>query len=650
MRGSALKRTNRARRFSCVAVTVGVCAVWPSMAEAAKVAAVRPAHADTVWEWIGEALPAFANALAIAGLGLLVVAVVLVPVARFVRYLLRRHGLGGSWIKRWLLTPKVQIQAFNDSAMTSKLGAALAALAQARVGGGREGGVHLYLVTGEQPAGDALAALQGVAETRMLAVALSVLASTWGKPRLLVSGSLLPVGDTGDAALTMSLQRNSRSIAEGDFWPSEPPTVKMMAADSNRVLAVAAAGWIEHHVVEQTPGPRARDVFYSSDARSWALFRAGTELQRMSALTDAANAYEQALALDESNIGALVDLAHLRRRQGYFRGATELATRAVNLIEDRDKERGRPTGEDPDWFRANIVLATVHATRARAPQWDDNPPRLSAEAYKLGLKIAREAMKPADQPADQTADQPGDQPPDQPADQAYEARRPRSRRERLRHRMRDLVDRPPATSGRPEPELKELLETTFEPAALLLVASNRPLGAVPAMAGTGAVSEQPAGQMRVAPVKTLQRRRDDVRELLVEPPRGGLPPQPLIDYIEALPVVSPRVEYNLACFHSRLAEGESDAHRCSQQLDVAFNYLRRSLSRTPPLERSGLLDYAYDDEDLQALRRKRFQDMQRLEDLLPPGATTRFHQKPKRSKLKPGSLCRSLLPARLGRS
>jgi tetratricopeptide (TPR) repeat protein len=56
----------------------------------------------------------------------------------------------------------------------------------------------------------------------------------------------------------------------------------------------------------------------------------------MSLLDEAADVYERALAIDDDNIGALIDLAHLRRREGAFQGAVRMAERAIELIDKRN--------------------------------------------------------------------------------------------------------------------------------------------------------------------------------------------------------------------------------------------------------------------------------------------------------------------------
>lgn len=140
----------------------------------------------------------------------------------------------------------------------------------------------------------------------------------------------------------------------------------MSAAVSNRVLAVAAAGWIEHTVVDETPGPRARETFLSHEPRSWALFRAAAELSRICCLKEAADHDEWALTIDPKNIGALVEQAHLRRRDGHFEGAEALASHAIDLIDERNLAQRRSRNDDnPNWYRAQIVLTTIHAEWAK---------------------------------------------------------------------------------------------------------------------------------------------------------------------------------------------------------------------------------------------------------------------------------------------
>ena len=353
---------------------------------------------------LAKAVSVLKNVLLLIGLGTLLLAIALAPLLS-----LLLDGLGKwDWpwryrLFKWLnkrFGPALQIEPFEDSAMASRLGPGFALLIQARVEGGRETGSHLYLVTGEERTGNDLAALQGLPQTQALAVALSLLRLLWRRGRLAVTGSLLPIDDGKTAAVTLSLRRNSKLVNTTELWLGEPPTHELTPPASNRVLAVAAAGWVEHTVIDETPGQSARELLLSHDARSWALFRAGAELNRMSLLGDAADLYERALAIDDNNIGALIDLAHLRRLDHALEGAKALACAAITLIQKRNAlYRQRRDDEDPNWYRAKIVLITTLAERAKELRGDGNWPDANCvrqEAYDLAVVVARTAVEAQD--------------------------------------------------------------------------------------------------------------------------------------------------------------------------------------------------------------------------------------------------------------
>lgn len=592
--------------------------------------------------WIGDAVPTLTNALLLFGLGMLAVSIALVPFGWLVAQPARWPWLWRRPIFRWL-GPALQIQPFEDSAMASKLGTAFALLAQARVGGGREG-MHLYLVTGEQPAGLAVADIQGVPQTQALAAALSLLRLTWRRRRLVVSGSLMPVDDRGTAAVALSLRRNSKFITDAELWPSEPPPASMSVATSNRVLAVAAAGWIEHTVVDQTPGPQAREVFLSHEARSWALFRAGAEMNRISRLHEAADFYEKALAIDGRNIGALVDLAHLRRRDDKFEGAEALAIFAVDLIEERNCGCvNRKDDDDPNWYRAQIVLATIHASWAddyelkgqgrkadtrRDRAYDravDVARRAMAARDKLeriigqqrledaarGARIGRLARRRARRGARAEARRVGR---GQLEDAAHGARIGRLVRLRARRRARAEGRRFDLDRA---VELYQLLETTFEPGALLLVATNCRNRAQPPpeWEETMTSADSDDGARRKAHRCELKTARTQARSELQCP--AELDPRPVIEYVRKVPLKSPRVAYNLACHYSVAARGDGKHKKAYRR--IALEYLRQCISRSPPLERRGLLRYAQADRDLHEVRQAHDREIRRLWRLVPGG-------------------------------
>lgn len=603
---------------------------------------------------IEEAAPVASNAFTLLGLGILALALAL-SLARWVTGYPWRWG----WLRRsrWvrllgkLFGPALQIEAFEDGAMKDSVGPSFALLTQARVKGGRETGSHLYLVTGEERTGDFIAPLQGVPQTQLLALALSLFRLLWRRPRLKVSGSLKPIEADQTAAVTVSLRLDARLIDTSEFWLSEPPTPTLTAAASNRVLAVAVAGWIEHEAIDETPGPPASEVLLSCDARSWALFRAGAELNRMSLLDEAADLYERALAIDHDNIGALIDLAHLRRLDDHYWGASTLALDAIWLIERRNRKYGRRDCEDPNWYRANIVLATTYADWARnskaRPAWSD----AGKEAFDLAKKVAEAAMLTRNrlehlvsrdaltnatcagkigawayvkatlftsrQAICKTVRSQHDAQRDThsaaAADSSHERPAPMrrlGRAVRTRCSAASVALRRWRTFRRRAPELHVLLETTFEPAALLLVASN-----APGSRGKGPVPRRPTrprASHEDAPVPTD---REGVTGALKAGVSTLAQVEALVNYVRDVKLMSPRVAYNLACWSGRQAA--RDKSRAEAYVTEAFELLRQSISRTPPLERRALLTYAELDRDLRQLRQKRGADVARLWRLVP---------------------------------
>jgi len=584
---------------------------------------------DSLWSWIGEAVPALGNALLFFGLGMLALSIALVPLGWLLAVPYRWPGLWRTPIFR-SFGPALQIQPFEASALQPpELGTIFALLTQTRVGGGREGGQHLYLVTGEGSPGPALAELQTTPQTQPLAAALSLLKLTWGRRRLLVTGSLTRADDHGTAAVALTLRRNSKFIGNAEFWPLEKPSPEMTPITSNRVLAVAAAGWIEHRVVDETPGPQAREIFLSHDPRSWALFRAGAELSRISFLKEAADHYERALAIDGENIGALVDLAHLRRMEGYFEGAEALAYSAIDLIEERPHRLKRlawfepirwlverihwfevRAEDDPIWYRAQIVLTTVHAEWAKeleseieasirphtasTSEWAEKSEveaeRRHHEASARGIEAARAAMDTRDRLETLIGkDRLKAAAEGATISRAFRASRVfLAWRKRRRLRFEDAVG------------LYSLLCTTFEPGALLLVAANakEPAEAPTAESDYGIRYSVDNGE-RDPLTHRADLARQEAKAALDQP--TPLDPRALIKYIRTSRLKSPRVVYNLACYYT-LAVVDTEPGYKKEYMEIAAEYLRQSISRSAPRERRGLLEHAEKDKDLVVLR------------------------------------------------
>lgn len=96
---------------------------------------------------------------------------------------------------------------------------------------------------------------------------------------------------------------------------------------------------------------------------------------------------------------------------------------------------------------------------------------------------------------------------------------------------------------------------------------------------------------------------------------------PLIEYVRALPLISPCVLYNVACYYSIAAR--DDAEHKHAYVKIAFEYLRQSISCSPPLKRRGLLEHAGVDPYLYALGQARRADIALLRHLIPFEETQR---------------------------
>jgi hypothetical protein len=609
--------------------------------------------------------------LGAGGAALVVFSLLLLPCGWLVR------GLAGRWpwfrrtgFARWF-GATLQIKPFDDSALESKLGTVFAELTQVRVAGDQEaGGMNLYVETGETAASTALEDLREVPQARPLALALSLLKLGLWRPRLVAGGALIYAEDHRRAvAVAVTLRRNSKLIDSAEFWPVEHEQPAMSATTSNRLLAILAGAWIEHRVVDETPGP-AREAFLTDDARSWALLRAGSEMTRIGYLKEGADYFERALAIDGDNRGALVDLAHVRRLEGNLHGAVALAFSAIDLIEpplrgqahttetapdapapqpgNTEPEPGqgapkaRTPNPDPLWYRAQIVLATVHAEWAkeydrRCEQATVDGDEVGADeltvkarerrdkAYTTAVEAASTAMKTKSWLEHQLGEE-----------ECIKVAQVRKARFRYRVRKRvaqarkalflfkSRVRRRGVKRAREEGwkfdparavELLGLVRTTFEPGALLLVATNcdRREETPPRETDREIRYSEIDGKRTALEDRVAAAREEADKEL----GKGNEDTDPvvLVEYIRTLSRKSPRVVYNLACYYSlaasRAPAEDEDGEKC---LTIAAEYLRQSIMRSPPRERRGLLRYAERDLDLEALREHRHDCLDELRE------------------------------------
>jgi len=602
-----------------------------------------------VTKWAAYVL---AGLLSVVALALIVPSLALVPLGWFVRWLAGRWPwLRRTRFARWF-GATLQIKPFNDSALESKLGTVFAELTQVRVAGDQDvGGMNLYVETGETAAGAALEDLREVPQARALALALSLLKLGIWRLRLVAGGSLTYADDYRKAvAVVVTLRRNSKLIDSAEFWPVEHERPAMSATTSNRLLAILAGAWIEHRVVDETPGPVADEAFLSHDPRSWALLRAGSELTRIGYLKQGADYFERALAIDGKNIGALIDLAHIRRLERQFHGAVALAFSAIDLVEQRRKKRAhaaestpatsaprpektesepktdgpesRKPNPDPVWYRAQIVLVTVHAEWAK--EYDRRSDKATADGHK------DEARKLADKAHERRARAFSNAVEvaytamatkswlEQQFDDEERARVAQVRKAGFKRKVRKQAAKRAREEGwKFDPdgavELHGLLKTTFEPGALLLVAATcSRRDDMPPLETDREIRYSEDGGKRTALEERVAAARDRAYMELAKD--EDIDPLVLIRYIRTLPRKSPRVIYNVACYYSLAASRAPQDQAREKCVTIAAEYLRQSIMRSPPRERRGLLTYAEGDVDLEALRKYRPDCLDELND------------------------------------
>jgi hypothetical protein len=163
-------------------------------------------------------------------------------------------------------------------------------------------------------------------------------------------------------------------------------------------------------------------------------------------------------------------------------------------------------------------------------------------------------------------------------------------------------------------EFYELLRTTFEPGAMLLAAATAPDQRVPPPPADGGGAAASGGGSSDA-----KKLRSRVRPELEK--GESLDPRVLIDYVEAVEDKSPRVVYNLACYYA-IAAAKAQGHDRGEYVRCACERLRQSISRTPPLERRGLLTRAEQDPDLAVLHEEEPPPFEDLWKLVPAAPST----------------------------
>jgi tetratricopeptide (TPR) repeat protein len=266
----------------------------------------------------------------------------------------------------WLLSPTIKIGEFDATWMAHGLGPQFTSLVRTELNPEPSG--SLRMVTGHSGSKEALEALNGISEAKGVVAILSFFIDLLRRSYE-VGGALQPPGDK-DAGVTVELTRDKGAVVEVALWNRDFEGPAGEDAKAMQALAVPAAAWVEHEIAAQLG--KVGDL-QSTDAQSWAFFRAGLAAQRKSLSDQAANLYLRALEIDPENGGALANLGLIRLNEHRNEKAEELLKRAITSIATKTNSQF-----SPDLLRARLNLAATYGN------WGAEEKDETKKAEKIG--------------------------------------------------------------------------------------------------------------------------------------------------------------------------------------------------------------------------------------------------------------------------
>ena len=441
------------------------------------------------WSTAGNIAKVAADALGAIVLALLLIAV---AVLLLLQLLTRMPWIRDHWPARGIRRPVFAVEPLTDTG-TDPLGSAVAGLIRGRVTW-RTDRFGLNLVSGQAGVASAFSGLGDVSGDAKAAVAvLAALTALLPRRRFQLSGQLQPGGDEG-VGISLELSQNGDAVALQSFWAESYHYTGDSDATAYQHLAVACAAWVD---IWMTKALDAGGLL-TSDPHSWAFFRSGVDAQRLGDRKRARALYEQALASDGTNVGALANLGILCRRARQYADAEDYLHRALVPTEGtKMAPHLRPT-DNPDWYRIKYQLAALYTNWAADSEPGMNRDRRAQRAAAEAKELAIVTLAAIDS-----------------------LKNPRGgRRAAPRAYLTDT--------------LRPFLEGTIEPSLLTLLAGTvSPLPPRP----TGWPGERPT--------------REDIRASLAADP---IDPWQLISYVEQGPNRPPETQFNLACFYTRAGD------------------------------------------------------------------------------------------------
>lgn len=509
---------------------------------------VARAATTPFWTWFSDTAK---NAGYVVALVLLAVMLVAILVLGVLELWTRIPWLRDQWPARNIRRPSLIVDDFQDEALPARLGPGISGIVRGRVTW-RSDRFGLNLVSGQAGIASALTGLGDVSgETKAAVAVVEFLLALLPRRGFVLKGSLQPAGAEG-CGISLELIQGGSARALVTFWAvsvgpgqaDDNPAVGGQAVnpasptDAYRELAVAAAAWTDHWMVKLIGG----DHLLTDDPLSWAYFRAGMESQRLGNSRRASVLYEQALAADGRNVGALANLGIQCRRARRYDDAEMYLGRALPALENPSKKR-LPARDNPDWYRTKYSLAALYSNWAADPEHQEDREEHVRRAAALAAELARTTAA----------------------------------------RIDDLRDA--RTTGKADRKylkrtLLPFLEGTIEPSVLILAASTA--------ADLAALSpDATATPLQV--VANPEAGRAELRAAL-EPLDAGR----LIAFVERSPQRPPASLFNLACFYTRTGDYALAAER-----------LLAAVREDLPPERRALVQAAGTDPTLAPLLKKR---------------------------------------------
>jgi tetratricopeptide (TPR) repeat protein len=501
---AALERDGE--RQNAHAAYLKVLGVDPSSA-CANAGVMRTAPSTSVSGWFSTATTTVGELLGIVVLGLLVLAIIGVSLLQVESRLPR---LRDWWPSKDIRRPTLEIEALKDDALEKRLGGSIAGLIRGQVTW-KTDRFGMNLVSGQAGVASALTGIGDVSSEAQAAVAvINFLTATLPRRRFLISGQLQPAGAEG-VGISLELSQNGGAEALISFWGSSlgPGDDHDQGADQDQDasqyqrLATASAAWVDIWIVKALGGK----AMLTADPQSWAFFRSGCEAQRLGDSDRALVLYEQALAKDGANVGALANLGILCRRSKRYEDAEEYLNRALPATENEKLEvlpRLRRE-HNPDWYRIKYQFAALYTNWALDTADADERAELAQRGATAARSLAQTVLDTLSQPL-------------------KASREDEASPEYLQH------------------TLKPCLEGTIEPSILALVAST----AKP-------IPPRPVDWPRPRP------EFEAIHAAVVAD--GPIDPWLLISYIEQGVSRPPALLFNLACFYTRIGDLATAAKR-----------------------------------------------------------------------------------------